>query len=98
MANNLFVFPCPCCNKQIEVDTRSGKARAVRPQEGKSGTDLLDLGAQQARDQKRLADLFSSAKESEQKRVDRLEEELRRAKDAAKQDKDERPRNPFDLE
>lgn len=98
MGESLFTFPCPCCNKLIEVDTRSGKARAARPEEAKGGRDLDQLLKDQGRDKQRLGDLFSSAKDLEATRSNRLEEQLRRAKEEAKKDKDERPRNPFDLE
>jgi hypothetical protein len=98
MANTLFTFSCPCCNKQIEVDTRSGKARAVRPEEAKGGQTLDSLLANQSKDKQRLADLFDSAKGDVSKQADRLEEQLRRAKDEAKKDKDTRPRNIFDLD
>lgn len=98
MANNLFTFPCPCCNKLIEVDTRSGKARAVRPEEAKGGRDLDHLLKEQKKDQQRLGDLFSSARDLESRQSDRLEQQLERAKEEAKKDKDERPRNPFDLD
>lgn len=98
MAETVFTFPCPCCNKLVEVDVRSGKARAARPEEAKGGRDLEQLLRDQNRDKKRLGDLFTSAKELESKSGDRLAEQLRRAKEEAKKDKDERPRNPFDLE
>jgi hypothetical protein len=98
MATTEFTFACPCCNKMIEVDTRSGKARAARPTEAKGGQNLDDLLGAQKRDGKRLDDLFRSAKDSEQRRDDVLADKLKRAKEEAKQDKDERPRNPFDLE
>ncbi len=98
MADTVFTFPCPCCNKLIEVDVRSGKARAARPDEAKGGRDLEQMLKEHGRDQKRLGDLFSSAQDLEQKRGERLEEQLRRAKEEAKKDKDSRPRNPFDME
>lgn len=98
MAESLFTFPCPCCNKLIEVDVRSGKARAVRPEEARGGRNLDKLFDEHKSDGKRLGDLFSSAKELERQRDERLAEQLRRAKEEAKKDKDERPRNPFDLE
>ncbi len=98
MADSAFTFHCPCCNKLIEVDTRSGKARAVRPEEAKGGRDLDTLLQAQKRDSERLGDLFSSAKESEKKRSERLDEQLRQAKEEAKKDKDDKPRNIFDLD
>jgi hypothetical protein len=98
MAESVFTFYCPCCNKQIELDTRSGKARAAQPAEAKGGRDLDSLLAAQKRDGERLDDLFSSAKDNEAKKDERLDEQLRRAKDEAKKDKDTRPRNIFDLD
>ena len=98
MAESLFTFSCPCCGKQIEVDTRSGKARAVRPQEAKGGQSLDDLLSAQKKDQQRLADLFASAKDQQAKQSEALDAKLQRAKEEAKKDKDERPRNPFDLD
>jgi len=98
MAESVFTFPCPCCNKLIEVDTRSGRARAARPEEAKGGRSLDDLLADQRRDSDRLGDLFSSAKQQEAQKADRLADQLRRAKEEAKKDKDERPPNIFDLD
>ncbi len=98
MAKNLFTFPCPCCNKMIEVDTRSGKARAVRADENKGGQNLDDMLQAAKSDSERLGDLFSSAKDNEQNRDEILEAQLKRAKKEAKKDKDTRPGNIFDLD
>lgn len=98
MAQTVFTFPCPCCNKLIEIDTRSGKARAARPEEAKGGRDLDHLLAEQKRASQRLGDLFSSAKEQESRGAEHLDAQLRRAKEEAKKDKDERPPNIFDLD
>jgi predicted transposase YbfD/YdcC len=98
MADTVFTFSCPCCNKRIEVDTRSGKARAVQPTEAKGGQDLDTLLRSQKKDQQRLEDLFSSAKDIEAKKAELLDAQLKKAKDEAKKDKDTRPRNIFDLD
>lgn len=98
MADTVFTFPCPCCNKLIEVDVRSGKARAARPEEAKGGQDLDKMLRSQKQDQKRLTDLFASAKDAEARRADQLEAKLKRAKEEAKKDGTDKPRNPFDLE
>lgn len=98
MAENLFVFPCPCCSKLVELDVRSGKARAVRPEEKAGGQDLDQLLRAQKRDGKRLDDLFQSAKGDEARKHEQLDAKLRRAKDEAKRDGTDKPRNPFDLE
>jgi hypothetical protein len=98
MTETVFTFPCPCCNKLVEIDIRSGKARAARPEEAKGGRDLDQLLADQGRDQRRLTDLFTSAKDQETRGAERLEQQLKRAKEEAKKDKDDRPRNIFDLD
>jgi len=98
MSSTLFTFPCPCCGKMVEVDTRSGKARAVRADEAKGGRSLDDLLAAQKKDQQRLTDLFASAKDQQARQQEALDEKLRRAKEEAKKDKDEKPRSPFDLD
>jgi len=98
MAKNVFTFSCPCCDKMVEVDTRSGKARAVRADERKGGTSLDDLLEAQRHDSERLGDMFSSAQDTEKRQEDLLEEQLRRAKEEAKKDKDDKPRNIFDLD
>ena len=98
MADTVFTFSCPCCSKRIEVDTRSGKARAVRPEEAKGGRDLDALLDAAKRDGKRLDTLFSSAKDDVARQADALDAELRRAKEEAKKDKDDKPRNIFDLD
>jgi hypothetical protein len=98
MLKDIYQFPCPCCGKVIEIDTRSGRARAVDPKELKGGTDLDKLLQSHKKEGERLGSLFDSAKQQQQKQADRLAEELKRAKEAAKDDKDDRPRSPFDLD
>jgi hypothetical protein len=100
MAETIFTFPCPCCSKLIEVDTRSGKARAVRPDEAKGGRDLDQMLKSVGKEQQRLGDLFSSAKDQQKRQSEQLDDQLRRAKDEAKKDKDKdkRPPNIFDLD
>lgn len=98
MKKSLFTFPCPCCGRQVEVDTRSGKARAVRPEETKGKGDLDQLLDAHSRESQRLDKLFGDAKHGQASDRDRLEEQLRRAKEEAKKDKDERPPSIFDLD
>jgi hypothetical protein len=98
MAQTVFTFPCPCCNKTIEVDVRSGKARAVRPEEAKGGRDLDSLLGDHKKQSQRLDELWGSASDQVRRQQDRLARELERAKEDAKKNPDERPRNPFDLE
>lgn len=98
MAETVFTFSCPCCNKLIEIDTRSGRARAARPDEAKGGRDLDQLLNDQKRESQRLDDLFANASETAAQKAARLAAQLQRAKEEAKKDKDERPRNIFDLD
>ena len=98
MARHLFTFPCPCCDKLIEVDTRSGKARAARPEEAKGGKDLDSILSAQKRESQRLDSLFDSAKGNEASAADQLQQKLDRARQEAKLDKDKKPPNIFDLD
>lgn len=99
MKKSLFTFSCPCCGKNVEVDTRSGKARAVRPEEAKGKGDLNQLLDAQTRESDRLDNLFSSARDRQAGDLDHLDKQLRQAKEETKKDnKDERPPNIFDLD
>jgi len=82
----------------IEVDTRTGKARAVRATEADGGRDLDSLLAAQQHESERLDSLFGSAKESVSSQSDQLEQQLRRAKEEAKRDKDDKPPSIWDLD
>ncbi|MFN3241140.1 MAG: hypothetical protein ACE37K_06465 [Planctomycetota bacterium] len=98
MARTVFTFPCPCCDKMVEVDTRTGKARAVRAEEQQGGKNLDDLFDAHKHESERLDDLFSSARNSESRQDDELAKKLKRARDEARKNPDEKPRNPFDLD
>lgn len=98
MGDSLFTFSCPCCGKSVEVDTRSGKARAVRPEDKLGAKSLDQLLAQQTKEAKRLGELFDSAADDQRREAERLAAKLERAKQEAKRHPEERPRNPFDLD
>lgn len=98
MAQTIFQFSCPCCSKWLEVDTRSGKARAVRPDEAKGGRNLDQLLDAHKQEGQRLDQLFHSAKGDQEKQRQALDQKLARAKDEARKDPDQKPRNPFDLD
>ena len=93
MSNHLIEVLCPCCNKRIEVDTRNGKARALRTDD--SGLD--DLVAEQKGRSSALADMFDSAISDQKQDSSRLDQLFEQAKDDAKDD-DSTPSNPFDNE
>ncbi len=96
MPKNVFQFECPCCGKDVEVDTRSGKARAVDPKE-KRGKDLDTLIGEQSRASERLDSMFDSARRDQEQQGDRLDQMFSDAADKAKDD-DSKPSNPFDLD
>src|SRR5262249_39103953 len=98
MPKDVYQFPCPCCGKQIEVDTRSGKARAVLPGEAKGGQDLDRLLQAQRRDAERLGSAFDTARQDQEQQGQQLDKLLKKAKDDAKQKPDEKLRLPFDFD
>lgn len=98
MPKDVYSFPCPCCGKSIEINIRSGKARAVRPQDQKGGQDLDQLLASQKREHQRLHDMFDEARRSQADSAAKLDDALQRAKDQARQDPDEKPPSIFDLD
>lgn len=98
MAENVFRFPCPCCGKPIEVDVRSGRARAANPKDKDGGRDLDDLLRAQQQEKQRLDSMFDSARGDHEKQQQRLDELLKKAKDDAKQNEDEPLRRPWDLD
>lgn len=93
MSRHLIQVRCPCCGRSLEIDTRTGKARAHAAKDG--GLDaLLD---QQRNESDRLTELFDGARGAERDRENELDDLFREAKEKSKQDKD-KPRSPFDLE
>jgi hypothetical protein len=98
MPKDLYQFPCPCCGKRIEVDTRAGKARAVEATEAKGGQDLDTMLTRHKRDAERLGSVFESAKDDQKRQHEHLDDLLKQAKDDAKKRPDEKLRRPFDLD
>jgi len=98
MPKDVHQFSCPCCGKQIEIDVRTGQARAQKPAEAKGGKDLEDLLRAQKRDSDRLGKAFDTAKEGQHRQRDQLDDLLKKAKDDASKDPDEKLRRPWDLE
>ena len=100
MPKDVFEFSCPCCGKRVEVDVRTGAARAVHFEESKKGKDLEGLIAEQSKESQRLGDVFQSAQDQQRRQKERLEDLLKGAKEEVKKEKDKprKPANPFDLE
>jgi hypothetical protein len=93
MSKHVLQIRCPCCKKPIEIDTRTGKARAMATKDD-GLDDLLDA---QRRESERLGGLFDSARDASRGDQDRLDDLFRKARDDARGD-EEKPRSPFDLE
>jgi hypothetical protein len=94
MPREVFEFSCPCCGKRVELDTRSGVARAVKVEESKQGKSFDDLVSDQSKEGERLGSVFDQAKRAQSRQAERLDKLLREAKDAAKDDRG-KPPHPF---
>ena len=97
MARTRFQFACPCCDKLIEIDIRSGKARAVDVKDRK-GKDLESLIADQRSESERLDDLFEEAVEDHADHHRKADELFGKAKKEAETEEPKRPPSPFDLD
>ncbi len=94
----VFRFDCPCCGKAVEVNTRSGKARAVKFEESQKGKNFDGLLEDARGDVERLGGLFEEARNLHSGDQQRLEGLFEEAKKKAAKDQDKKPRGPFDME
>ena len=94
MPREEFEFSCPCCGKRVELNVRSGKVRAVNPEEKKGGKGLDELLSDQRHESERLASAFDDARTDQASEAEKLDDLFREAKRAAKDD-DRRPPHPF---
>ncbi|MEO0478658.1 MAG: hypothetical protein AAF196_04180 [Planctomycetota bacterium] len=92
MSGTLREFDCPCCGERLEIDTRSGKVRRLRPE-----AELDDLLARQKSESTRLDDAFEQARSEQSKQEQSFDEMLNDAAEKAKDDPNP-PKRPFDLE
>ena len=97
MARHLFRFRCPCCDKYVELDTRSGKAHPLKADDGKPVADVDKLVDQQKHEGERLTNVFQQAAEDQAKHKHQLDDAFTQAFEDSKDDK-EKPPNPFDLD
>ena len=97
MTRHLYRFRCPCCDKYIELDTRSGKARALKPDDAKAAADIEKLVDQQKHEGERLTDVFQAAADDHAKQKQKLDDTFSQAFEEAKDDK-EKPPHPFELD
>ena len=93
MAQTLIEFDCPCCSERLEIDTRNGKVRRLRTDQG-----LDDLVKKQRSESQRLDDLFDKATKDTKSEKDRFDDLLDEAKRKAAEDDGPDPRRPFDLD
>ena len=101
MVDNTLRFRCPCCHKRLEFETSSGEVREVDTSEEapkRSKKELDGMVEQQKQEANRLGDAFSRATEDTMTQADKFDDLFNDALDAAKKDKDEKPRTPFDLD
>ena len=98
MADNAIQIQCPCCHKRLEVDTGTGRVKAVKV-ERKTDTRELDqlMDAQRGQDEK-LSDAFAQAQDAESKRDGQFDDLFQDAVEDAKKHADEKPKRPFDLD
>ena len=100
MLKDLFQIKCPCCGKPIEIDTRSGIARALKVEDIKGGKDLDTMLQESKREAERLDAFFHQAKDQHKQQEQRLDKMFGEAleEDLKDPNKKKKPRNPFDLE
>ena len=94
-------FRCPCCHKRLEFETSSGEVREVDTSEEapkRSKKELEQLVDKQKREVERLGDAFERATDDTLSQADKFDDLFKDALDAAKKDKDKKPRSPFDLD
>lgn len=99
MPKDLYQFDCPCCGKRVEVNTRSGRARAVRPEERAGGGDLDALLDKHKRESDRLDDMFRDASEGARRAGKEQHERFDRAREQVeKEEPQDKPPHPFQKE
>lgn len=97
MPKHLHTFRCPCCHKQLELDTRSGQVRALDPKDSHGGKDLDQLLQDQGKQAAALDQAFDKGLREQNRRSESLDDLFKQASEDAKDD--EGPLNrPFDLE
>ena len=101
MAEGTIRFRCPCCHKQLEIETSTGEVQAVDKRKEaaeRSGEEIDAMVDKHRHESERLHDAFSKAADEVRTHKDTFDDLLKNALDEAKKDKDEKPRNPFDFD
>ncbi len=98
MARSFITTDCPCCGKRIEINPKTGRARAVRVEDAADGKGMDDLIKMAQNEGDRLDSLLDRAKGEQGDDAARLEDMFGIAKDKAEDEPNEKPRSPFDLD
>ena len=101
MTQHTHRFRCPCCHKQLELETATGKVREVdqrKEVKTRAKKELDTLLDKQDRENERLGDAFSRAADDALSQADKFDDLFNSALDDAKKDKDKKPHSPFDLD
>lgn len=98
MTDRPLQITCPCCNKRIEIDPRTGKARAVKVEDAKASKDFDAFLADQKVESKRLDSVFGQALDQQKKEKQTLDKLFETAREDAKSNPDDKPLRPYDLE
>ncbi len=101
MAQDTHRFRCPCCHKQLEFETSTGEVREVdkrKDAQKRSKKEMDGLVERQKHEGERLGDAFTRATDDARDQAGKFDDMFKDALDAAKKDKDKKPRNPFDSE
>jgi len=91
-------FKCPECKKEFIIDVRTGQV--IREKISAEETETLFDGAldKVKQQQEGTEDKFNQAMKSQEGRKSQLEDAFDQAKDRAKENPDEKPYNPMDLD
>ena len=98
MPKHIFVSSCPCCGKQIELNTRNGKTRAADPKEAEKSKDLDSLLEQQKQERARLTSALDEAATDQKGEEERLAGLFDQAKKDAEKDENKKPDSIWDQE
>ena len=98
MPRDVISVFCPCCGQKLYVDTRNGRAYSTDPESTGVKADLDQVLKDSSKDKARMEDEFLNAVDQHKRQKDLLEEQFKEAGKKAAKDKDNKPRNPFDME
>lgn len=100
MSSETMKITCPCCNSILVVERREGKILEVREPivEESTGDRFEDAFIKVKGRHKEIDGKIAEAKRAEEERKKGAEDFFKNALKRAKETKDEKPVNPFDME